>query len=67
MTDTQAERMIALLEQIARQTAPPQPVIPAGPNARLHALARVDRDAAIAEARRISAEYGRQQRRAARR
>lgn len=62
MTDAQAERMLQLLEQIARQTAPPAPVIPPGPNAHLHALARVDRDAAIAEARRISAEYGKRRR-----
>ena len=59
MTEQQAERMLELLEQIARQTAPPTPVIPPGPNAHLHALARVDRDAAVAEARRLSAEAGR--------
>lgn len=59
MTEQQAERMLELLEQIARQTSPPAPAIPPGPNAHLHALARVDRNAAIAEARRLSAEAGR--------
>lgn len=60
MTDAQATRMIELLEQIARQTAPPAPVVLSD----LQALARVDPDAAKAEARRRSAEYGRQRRRA---
>lgn len=62
VTEAQAEEMLALLRQIARQTAPPAPVIPPGANAHLHALARVDRDAAIAEARRLSAAAGRQRR-----
>lgn len=56
MTDAQAEEMLALLRQIARQTAPPAQAVLSD----LQALARQDRAAAIAEARRRSAEFGRQ-------
>lgn len=48
MTEQQAERMLELLEQIARQTAPPTPVIPPGPlKAKINLAQHVAKEAGV--------------------